>query len=118
VQDEKEMCKITPQELFKLLPFAVFVCRLFVLLLVLLPAGVVAAARLSLTNWRGCCLAADIWWWLLLRCIGLMLQVAPDAPDIVAGIQRLAECLDKTHCFSDRAASFSSGSPMSTATNH
>lgn len=117
MQDEKEMCRITPQqELFKLLPVAVFVYRLFVLLQVSLPAGAVAAACLSLARWCGCCLAADIWW--LLHCIGLMLQVAPDAPDIVAGIQRLAECLDKTHCFSDRAASFSSGSPMSTATNH
>jgi hypothetical protein len=45
------------------------------------------------------------------------LQVAPDAPEIVAGIQRLAECLDKTERFGDRAASMSSGSPMSTATH-
>lgn len=44
------------------------------------------------------------------------LQVAPDAPEIVAGIARLAECLDKASTFSDRAASFSSGSPMSTNT--
>ncbi|WIA13478.1 hypothetical protein OEZ85_007056 [Tetradesmus obliquus] len=44
-------------------------------------------------------------------------EVAPDAPDIVAGIQRLAECLDKAERFGDRAASMSSGSPMSTATH-
>jgi hypothetical protein len=44
-------------------------------------------------------------------------QVAPDAPEIVAGIQRLAECLDKAERFGDRAASMSSGSPMSTATH-
>jgi hypothetical protein len=44
-------------------------------------------------------------------------QVAPDAPEIVAGIQRLAECLDKVERFGDRAASMSSGSPMSTNTH-
>lgn len=43
-------------------------------------------------------------------------EVAADAPEIVAGIARLAECLDKASTFSDRAASFSSGSPMSTNT--
>jgi hypothetical protein len=47
----------------------------------------------------------------------LLPQVAPDAPEIVAGIARLAECLDKASTFSDRAASFSSGSPMSTNTS-
>jgi hypothetical protein len=41
--------------------------------------------------------------------------VSPDAPEIVAGIARLAECLDKAAAF-DGTASFSSGSPMSTAT--
>lgn len=50
-------------------------------------------------------------------CHCCLLQVAPDAPDIVAGIQRLAECLDKAERFGDRAASMSSGSPMSTATH-
>lgn len=43
-------------------------------------------------------------------------EVAADAPEIVAGIQRLAECLDKSSTFSDKAASLSSGSPMSTTT--
>jgi hypothetical protein len=47
----------------------------------------------------------------------LLVQVAPDAPEIVAGIQRLAECLDKAERFGDRAASMSSGSPMSTNTH-
>ena len=50
------------------------------------------------------------------ECAFALLQVAPDAPEIVAGIARLAECLDKASTFSDRAASFSSGSPMSTNT--
>lgn len=43
-------------------------------------------------------------------------QVSADAPDIVAGVQRLADCLDKVSTFGDKAPSLSSGSPMSTAT--
>lgn len=42
-------------------------------------------------------------------------EVSPDAPEIAAGIARLAECVDKVAAF-DSTASFASGSPMSTAT--
>jgi hypothetical protein len=36
---------------------------------------------------------------------------------VCAGIQRLATCLGKADVFGDKAISFSSGSPMSVATN-
>lgn len=61
----------------------------------------------------------------LLLCLtpgAVLMQVAPDAPEIVAGIARLAECLDKVGTFSDLAGNGldeqppSSGSPMSTNT--
>jgi len=44
-------------------------------------------------------------------------ELAPDAPDVVAGVARLAACLGKLDVFGDKAVSVSSGSPMSVATN-